>query len=46
MVRIVTPIGRKVLGKTIKEDYRVVEEKFRCSQTGKVEGYGLVVLPK
>ena len=43
---VVTPIGRKVLGKTIKEDYRVVEEKFRCSQTGKVEGYGLVVLPK
>lgn len=43
---VVTPIGRKVLGKTVKEDYRVVEEKFRCSQTGKVEGYGLVVLPK
>lgn len=43
---VVTPIGRKVLGKTIKEDYRVVEEKFRCSRTGKVDGYGLVVLPK
>ena len=43
---IVTPIGRQVLGKPIKEDYRVVEEKFRRSRTGKVEGYGLVVLPK
>jgi len=43
---VVTPIGRKVLGKTVKEDYRVVEEKFRRSRTGKVEGYGLVVLPK
>lgn len=43
---VVTPIGRKVLGKTIKEDYRVVEEKFRCSRTGQIEGYGLVVLPK
>lgn len=43
---MVTPIGRKVLGKTIKEDYRVVEEKFRCSRTGQIEGYGLVVLPK
>lgn len=43
---VVTPIGRKVLGKSIKEDYRIVEEKFRCSRTGQVEGYGLVVLPK
>lgn len=43
---VVTPIGRKVLGKTVKEDYRVIEEKFRCSRTGKVDGYGLVVLPK
>lgn len=43
---IVTPIGRKVLGKTIKEDYRVVEEKFRRSRDGKVDGYGLIVLPK
>ena len=43
---VVTPIGRKVLGKTIKEDYRVIEEKFRCSRTGQIEGYGLVVLPK
>lgn len=37
---IVTPIGRQVLGKPIKEDFRVVEEKFRRSRTGKVEGYG------
>lgn len=43
---MVTPIGRKVMGKTIKEDYRVVEEKFRRSRTGQIEGYGLVVLPK
>lgn len=43
---VVTPIGRKVLGKTVKEDYRVVEQKFRCSGSGRIEGYGLVVLPK
>lgn len=43
---VVTPIGRKVLGKTIKEDYRVIEEKFRCSRRGRIEGYGLVVLPQ
>ena len=43
---VVTPIGRKVLGKAVKEDYRIVEEKFRRSPHGRVEGYGLVVLPK
>ena len=43
---VVTPIGRKVLGKTVKEDYQVVEQKFRRSPKGKIDGYGLVVLPK
>lgn len=43
---VVTPIGRKILGKTVKEDYRIVESKLRRSSKGKIEGYGLVVLPK
>lgn len=43
---VVTPIGRKVLGKAVKEDYRIVEEKFRRSWKGVIDGYGLVVLPK
>lgn len=43
---VVTPIGRKVLGKTVKEDYQIIERKFRCNYQGRVEGYGLVVLPK
>ncbi|MDZ7804150.1 DUF3800 domain-containing protein [Thiohalophilus sp.] len=43
---IVTPIGRYILGKTIKEDYRIIESKFRRGRTGDHEGYGLVVLPK
>jgi len=43
---VVTPIGRKVLGKPVKEDYRIVEQKLRRSASGKIEGYGLVVLPK
>lgn len=43
---VVTPIGRKILGKTVKEDYGVVEQKIRRSASGRVEGYGLVVLPK
>lgn len=43
---VVTPIGRKVLGKTVKEDCQIVEQKFRRSPKGKIDGYGLVVLPK
>lgn len=43
---VVTPIGRKVLQKKVKEDYRIVESKMRRSPHGRIEGYGLVVLPK
>lgn len=43
---VVSPIGRHVLGKPDKEDWEVVQEKFRRSRKGKIEGYGLVVLPK
>lgn len=43
---VVSPIGRHVLGKPDKEDWRIVEEKFRRNRSGKIEGYGLVVLPK
>ena len=43
---VVSPIGRHVLGKPDKEDWRIVEEKFYRSRRGKVEGYGLVVLPE
>ena len=43
---VVTPIGRHVLGKPSKEDWAIVESKFRRSESGRIEGYGLVVLPK
>lgn len=43
---VVSPIGRHVLGKPDKEDWRIVESKFRRSPKGKIEGYGLVCLPK
>ena len=43
---VVSPIGRHVLGKPDREDWRIVAEKFRCSQRGQVEGYGLIILPK
>lgn len=43
---VVTPIGRHVLGKPDREDYAIVEAKYRRSPAGRIEGYGLVVLPK
>ena len=30
----------------MKEDYRIVQSKLRRSASGRIEGYGLVVLPK
>jgi hypothetical protein len=43
---VVTPVGRYVLGKTIKEDFEIVKTKFRRNRLGEYEGYGLVVLPR
>ena len=43
---VVSPVGRYVLGKPIKEDWDIVERKFRRSPGGRVENYGMVILPK
>jgi hypothetical protein len=43
---VVSPIGRHVLGKADKEDWQIVESKFRRDRHGKSEGHGLVILPK
>jgi hypothetical protein len=43
---VVTPIGRYVLGKGIKEDFRIIESKFRRNNVGHYNGFGLIVLPK
>ena len=43
---VVSPIGRHVLGKQDKEDWRIVEEKLRRNRRGIVEGYGIVTLPR
>ncbi|MCL4538082.1 MAG: DUF3800 domain-containing protein [Bacteroidetes bacterium] len=43
---VVSPIGRFVLGKSAKEDFRIIERKFRRKWTGDYRGAGLVVLPK
>lgn len=43
---VVSPIGRHVLGRPTKEDFRIVESKFRRNRSGDYRGFGLVVLPK
>jgi Protein of unknown function (DUF3800) len=43
---IVSPIGRHVLGKPDREDFRIVESKFRKNWKGVYDGFGLVILPK
>jgi hypothetical protein len=40
---VVSPIGRHVLGKLDKEDWTIVQEKFRRGARGQIEGYGLVL---
>jgi len=35
-----------VLGKRTHEDYKIIESKFRRSPEGRIEGVGLVILPK
>lgn len=42
---VVSPIGRVVIGKMPKEDYRIVESKFRRRGPRGHIGAGLVVLP-
>ena len=43
---VVSPIGRHVLGKPEREDWRIVRSKLRCGPRGATAGYGLVILPK
>lgn len=43
---VVSPIGRHILGKSEKEDFNIIRQKFRTNNKGIYEGYGLIVLPK
>jgi hypothetical protein len=43
---VASPVGRHVIGKTDREDYRIIESKFRKDFRGHHNGYGLVILPK
>jgi hypothetical protein len=42
---VVTPIGRHILGKKTQEDFKIVESKMRRSPSGRIDGYGRIVLP-
>jgi len=43
---VVSPIGRKIMGKPIKDDFKVIKKKFRRDGSNKIMGHGLVVFPK
>lgn len=43
---VVSPIGRHLLGKAVKPDFEIVRSKLRASASGRIDGYGLVVLPR
>lgn len=43
---IASPIGRALLKKETKEDFKVIKKKFRRSKSGKILGHGLVIFPK
>lgn len=42
---VVSPIGRRVIGKPDRDDWRVVEPKILRGRDGEMDGYGLTVLP-
>jgi len=43
---IVTPIARRVLGRTSRVDLNIIKSKMRKNHLGEITGYGLVTLPK
>jgi hypothetical protein len=43
---VVSSIARAVIGRDVKADYDIVRAKMRRGPTGRVDGAGLVVLPK
>ena len=42
---VVSPIGRHVIGKLDRDDWRSIEPKILRGRDGEMNGYGLVVLP-
>ncbi len=43
---VVSPIGRHVIGKSVTEDYQIIEGKFRRASKRGYMGTGLIILPK
>ena len=43
---IVSPIGRHIIGKQSKADWKIIKEKFRRGPSGNYMGFGIVVLPQ
>ena len=43
---IASPIGRVLIGKKIKEDFKIIKKKFRKNNSGHILGHGLVVFPQ
>lgn len=40
-----SPIGRTYIGKEIKEDYKIIESKFR-RRDNEIKGFGLIIVPE
>lgn len=43
---IASPIGRVLIGKKIKEDFKIIKKKFRRNNSGHILGHGLIVFPQ
>ena len=41
---VVSPVGRRAMGKLDKGDWNIVEQKLRRNRNGRIEGYGIVEL--
>ena len=41
---VVSPVGRRAMGKPERGDWSIIERKLRRSRSGRIEGYGLVEL--
>ncbi|MEP7162952.1 MAG: DUF3800 domain-containing protein [Candidatus Moraniibacteriota bacterium] len=43
---IASPIGRKLMRKSSKEDWQVIKRKFRKNASGHIIGHGMIIFPK
>lgn len=43
---VLSPLGRFVLNKPVKDDFKIIESKLRQNKKGEYWGSGLIILPK